>query len=164
MKILSKIWILILVWLFSLLPSFSNARSLFWINDPTPVVTDPTLTDPDGEVKEMKTIAGWTDYETNKLQWILQFPERTDYATPLWYALSLIKVSVNWILGILATVALIYMLYSWFLILSSWADDKNAKKGRKWISTAAIALAWLWLAWIFVSAMIWFITLMTEAD
>ena len=99
----------------------------------------------------------------DKLQWVLRFQEREEYSTTLWYAVSLVQVAINWILWILAFVALAYMLYSWFLVLSSWADDSKAKKGRKWISTAAIALAWIWLSWLIVSAMIWFITFLSES-
>lgn len=109
-------------------------------------------------------IAGWSAYQTDKLNWILKFPARSEYSTPLWYALRLIQISINWILWILATVALIYMLYCWFLVFSSWADDKNSQKGRKWISTAAIALAWIGLSWLVVSAMIWFINNLTGAN
>lgn len=155
----------ILVYLFAgfliVMPSFSDARSKFWQDKWTspgqqPVVEDPTIDDTD-----INNIAEWTSYETNKLEWILQFPERDQYSTTLWYAIRLIQVSINWILWILATVALIYMLYCWFMVFSSWANDKNAQKWRKWISTAAIALAWIGLSWLIISAMIWFINILT---
>lgn len=150
------------VWFLILVPSFSDARSIFkqpeWYNHKEQKVDKPTLDD----YELTGTIAWWTSYETNKLEWILKFPEREQYSSTLWYALSLIQISINWILWILATVALIYMLYCWFLVFSSWADDKNAQKGRKWISTAAIALAWIGLSRLIISLMLRFINILTN--
>jgi len=48
------------------------------------------------------------------------------------------------------------------LVLTSWSDDKNAEKWKKWIKTAIIAIAWIGLAWLIVSAMIWFIHIITD--
>lgn len=161
MKKFYKICVCLLVWTLVSALSFSSARLPIWIKeDPTPEITDP-------KVKWQNitgTIAEWSKKWTQKLEWILEFPERTDYATPLGYALRLVQISINRILWILAFVALVYMLYSWFLLFSSWTSDNNAKKGKKWISTAAIALAWIGLSWLIVSAMIWFITLLTKAS
>lgn len=161
MKKFYKICVYLLIWLLIFLPSFSSAKSKFWQDKRTwqkPVVEDPTI-----DNEKMETIAQGTHNTTyNKLQWVLRFNEREEYSTTLWYAVSLVQVAINWILWILAFVALVYMLYSWFLVFSSWADDGKAKKGRKWISTAAIALAWIGLSWLIVSAMIWFITILSE--
>ena len=49
------------------------------------------------------------------------------------------------------------MIYCGFLVFSSGSDDKNASKGKKWISTAAIALTGIGLSWLIISAMIRFI-------
>jgi len=99
-----------------------------------------------------------------KSKWILHLPQADEYKTELWYALALVKIAVNRILWMLAFVALIYMLYCWYLILSSWSDEKSAEKWKKWIKTAAIAIAWIGLAWLIISAMIWFIKVLTESD
>lgn len=161
MKKFYKLCVFLLVWLFVFIWSFSDARSVFkqpdWYHHNNQKVNPAKLDD-----DEMSSIEQSIKYENSKLNWVLQFPQKSDYTTTLWYALSLIQISINWILWILATVALIYMLYCWFLVFSSWADDKNAQKGRKWISTAAIALAWIGLSWLVVSAMIWFITMITQ--
>ncbi len=165
MKKFYKICVYLLIWLLIFLPSFSNASSKFkqgdWDMRKSMTVDDPMINE-QGEKNKMETIPQWIAQKTNRFEWILQFPTRTDYATPLWYAIRLIQVAINWILWILAFVALVYMLYCWFLVFSSWTEDKNAQKGRKWISTAAIALAWIWLSWLIVSAMIWFINILTE--
>ena len=112
--------------------------------------------------QEITDINIWPQKFTDKLGWILHLPTKTDYTTSLWYILSLIQILVNWLLWILAFVAIIYMLYCGFLVLSSGSDDKNASKGKKWISTAAIALAWIGISWLVISAMIWFIDLISN--
>lgn len=96
------------------------------------------------------------------LNWIIHIPQPSEYETTLWYVMKLIQVAINRVLWMLSFVALIYMLYCWFLVFSSWSGDKNAQKGKKWISTAAIALAWIGLSWLIVSAMIWFITIWSK--
>lgn len=161
MKNFYKICTGLLVWLLIATLNISSARLTIWEREPSkPVVNEPKWS---GDVIN-GNIDGWSNGLANILQWILQFPERTDYTTPLWYALRLVQVSINWILWILSTVALVYMLYCWFIIFSSWTDDKNVQKGKKWISTAAIALAWIWLSWLIVSVMIWFITIVTKVN
>ena len=167
MKKFYKIWVYLLVWLLVLLPSFSSASSKFkqddWDMRKSMDVKDPAIYE-GGDKKYMEAIPQWIAQKTNRFEWILQFPERSDYTTSLWYALSLIQISINWILGILATISLTYMLYCWFLVFSSWTDDKNASKGRKGISTASIALAWIGLSWLVVSAMIWFISNISQVN
>ena len=113
---------------------------------------------PQIEGEEIEKINSWWKTFSDKLEWILQIPQKGDYTTSLWYVTTLIQVIINWLLWILSFVALVYMLYSGFLVFSSGSDDKNASKGKKWISTAAIALAWIWLSWLIISAMIRFIS------
>ena len=105
----------------------------------------------------------WSKTFTDKLQWILHLPQKNGYETSLWYILSLIQIIINRLLWILSFIALVYMLYCWFLVFSAWSDDKNTAKGKKWISTAAIALAWIGLSWLIISAMIWFISIISAA-
>ena len=112
---------------------------------------------PQIEGEEIEKINEWWKTFSDKLGWILQIPQKEDYTTSLWYVTTLIQVLINWLLWILSFVALVYMLYNGFLVFSSGSDDKNASKGKKWISTAAIALAWIWLSWLIISAMIRFI-------
>lgn len=168
MKIFSKVCLFLLVWLLISVLSFNyaDARSKFVQNEwKWRLTTSPNVDSPKVDDQEIEgTISEWTAYETNNLEWILRFPSRSEYSTTLWYALKLIQFSINWILWVLSFVALMYMLYCWFLVFSSGADDKNMQKGKKWISTAAIALAWIWLSWLIVSAMIWFISSITKVN
>lgn len=124
--------------------------------------SDPKISGSD--ITDVDPIGSWSKAIWNKSIWILNFPHVTDYDTELWYFLALIKIAVNRILGMLAFIALIYMLYCWFLVISSWSDDKNASKGKKWIKTAAIAIAWVWLAWLIISVMIRFIGVITKSN
>ena len=101
--------------------------------------------------------AKWDDSK-----WIINLPIPDDYDTSLWYALALIKIGTNWLLGMLTVVALVYLIYCGFIILSSWTDDKASSKWRKWVKTAAIAIIWIGLSWLIISAIIWFIQVMTD--
>lgn len=118
--------------------------------NPIPKVDDQELTDSD-------PIWQWIDTTSSKGLWILHLPKSSDYDTNLWYVLAIVQIAINWILWMLAFVALVYMLYCWFLVLSSWSDDKNVSKWKNWIKTTLIAIAWIGLAWLIISAMIWII-------
>ena len=65
--------------------------------------------------------------------------------------LNLIRNWVNYALSLLGFVALIYLLYHGFLILTAAGDDEQYKKWMKWLRIAATAIAWIWLSWLFVS-------------
>lgn len=137
--------------------NFINAIT---IEDKNYVTGNPTVSDTDISW-EANPIQGWSKLFGDKLKWILNnIAQPSNYDTALWRAMSLIQTTINRLLGMLAFFALIYMLYCWARIFSAWADDANVKKWKKWISTSAIALAWIWLSWLIISAMIWFINLM----
>ncbi len=156
MSIIKKFWIA-LFWIITIFsiniwfcrmdnwedPSYRNKT----YKPETPKVGTSTITD----------IGDWPKTFSDKLQWILHLPKPENYNTSLWYIITLIQIAVNRLLWILAFVALVYMLYCWFLVFTSGSDDKNASKGKKWISTAAIALAWIWVSWLIISAIIRFI-------
>ena len=108
-------------------------------------------------VSDTDSIWSWSKVMWDKSTWIVHLEQVENYDTELWYALSLIQIAVNWILWILAFVVFGYMLYNWFLVLSAWSNDKNVAKWKKWISNAIIAIVWIGLAWLIISAMIRFI-------
>ena len=158
MKIIKQLWIIafsivsvFVINLWYCLPTWQPIQTPFEAES-SPIIDD----------KEIENINEWWKTFSDKLEWILRLPQKNDYATSLWYVTSLIQISINWLLWILAFVALVYMLYCGFLVFSSWSDDKNASKGKKWISTAAIALAWIWLSWLIISAMIRFINIIAS--
>ena len=124
--------------------------------------TDPKINEE--EIAKQDPTWQWIKVMWDKSKWILHLPQSDNYETELWYLLALIQIAVNWILWMLAFIALVYMLYCWFLVLSSWSDDKTASKWKDWIKSAVIAIAWIWIAWLIVSAMIWFIQLITNTN
>lgn len=109
-------------------------------------------------------LADWQDAIASKTPWIIKPAEEiTDHWTALNHTIHLIQVAINWLLWILATVALIYVLYCGFLIFTAGSDEAWVKKWTKWIKTAAIALAWIWLSWLIVSAILWLINNLTPS-
>ncbi len=76
--------------------------------------------------------------------------------------LDTVKVTINWLLWILATVALVICLYAWFKMLTSWSDSKGYDAGLKTLKNAAIWLVIIWLSWLIVSAIFWFINSATN--
>lgn len=107
-------------------------------------------------------INSWWKTFSDKLGWILHIPQKDDYSTSLWYVISLVQITINWLLWLLASVVLIYMLYYGFLVLSAWSDDKNVSKGKKWISNATITIVGIGLSWLVISAIIRFINMISK--
>jgi len=73
--------------------------------------------------------------------------------------LDTIKSTINWILWILATIALVICLYAWFKMLTSWWDSKWYDSWLKTLKNAALWLAIIWLSRLIVSAIFWFVNL-----
>ena len=74
--------------------------------------------------------------------------------------MTVIKKMINYALWMLALVALVYLIYHGFLILTAAGDDAQYKKGLAWAKYAAIAIAGIWASWVLVSAIFWLIALM----
>ena len=165
MKKFIKIWLFLLCNIVLLSMNFQFVK---WdMNNPISNKNKPsnnyTVVDPEIDGNQIKDnpIWEWSNHISDKSEGILQYSYKTeDYEGRLWYVLALIQISINRLLWMLAFVSLIYMLYNWFLILSSGSDSKNADKGKKWIKNAAIAMAGIWLSWLIISAILWFINLM----
>lgn len=73
--------------------------------------------------------------------------------------LDTIRNTINWVLRILATVALVICMYAWFKMLTSWGDSKWYDSGVNILKNAALWLVIIGLSWLIVSAIIWFIKL-----
>ena len=71
--------------------------------------------------------------------------------------LDTIRNAINWILGILATVALVICLYGGFLMVTAAGDEKKYQKGLGVLKYAAIGLAIIGLSWMIVSVVFWFV-------
>lgn len=160
---LKKIWLSLLWTILSVWITFLCNPCLWALSNWNPIIPPTnTNTDPKINQKNVSSIEGWSHWMSEESKWILHLPKPGDYNTWLWYVIALIQIAINRLLWILAIVALIYMMYCGFLILSSWSDETKAWKGKKWISTAAIALAWIGLSRLIVSAILRFITIMAN--
>ncbi|UFX82831.1 Mbov_0395 family pilin-like conjugal transfer protein [Candidatus Absconditicoccus praedator] len=68
-----------------------------------------------------------------------------------------ITVIVNYFLGILSLVALVYLLYHGFLMVTAAGDDEKYKKGGAGIKYATIALIGIGVSWFFISLLIYLV-------
>lgn len=84
--------------------------------------------------------------------------EIRDHGDAVDETLALIKRIINYALSIASLIALIYMLYHGFLIVTAAGDDGQYKKWLEWIKFAAIAMMWIATSWLIVSFIIWIIT------
>ena len=66
-----------------------------------------------------------------------------------------IQTAINRVLRILATITLLFVLYAWFLMMTSGWDQKKYDSWLSIIKNAAIWLAIIWTAWLIVSARFW---------
>ena len=98
----------------------------------------------------------WED-ESWIIEWITRILGTKNW--PSSALLDTVRSTINWILGILATVALVICIYAWFKMLTSWGDSKGFDSWLKTLKNAALWLAIIWLSWLIVSAIIWFINL-----
>lgn len=73
--------------------------------------------------------------------------------------MDVIKNMINYALWMLALIALVYLLYHGFLILTAAGDETQYKKGLSGIKYAAIAIAGIGASWLVVSTIFWLIAL-----
>jgi len=71
--------------------------------------------------------------------------------------LDTITKAVNWLLGMLAFIALIICLWGGFQMVTAAGDDGKYKKGMTILKQAAIGLVIIGVAWMFVSVIFWII-------
>ena len=69
--------------------------------------------------------------------------------------LDTITNAVNWILGMLALIALIICLWGGFQMVTAAGDDGKYKTGMTILKQAAIGLVIIGVAWLFVSVIFW---------
>ena len=78
--------------------------------------------------------------------------------------LDTIKNAINWLLWILATIALVICLYGWFKMMTAAGDEKKYGDGLKVLKYAAIGLAIIGLSWMIVSVIFWFVGTLGGGD
>lgn len=79
--------------------------------------------------------------------------------------LTSITKAINWILGMLAMIALVVCLWGGFQMVTAAGDDGKYKKGMGILKQAAIGLVIIGVSWMFVSLIFWLIgTLSSTTD
>ena len=77
--------------------------------------------------------------------------------------LDTITNAVNWILGMLALIALIICLWGGFQMVTAAGDDGKYKKGMGILKQAAIGLVIIGVSWMFVSVIFWLIGTVSDS-
>jgi hypothetical protein len=78
-----------------------------------------------------------------------------------WLVSSVIQTAVNRVLGILALIALLILLYAGFLMLTAAGDDDRYNKWFTILKQVALWLVMIWLAWLIVSMIFYLIDFIT---
>ncbi len=69
--------------------------------------------------------------------------------------LDTISNAINWLLAMLATIAVVICLYAGFLMVTSAWDEKKYEKWLTILKYAAVGIAIVWLSWLIVSVVFW---------
>lgn len=69
--------------------------------------------------------------------------------------INVIKSFINWMLGMLALIALVVLLWGGFQMVTAAGDDAKYKKGFKILQQAAIWLVFIGVSWLLVSVIFW---------
>lgn len=69
--------------------------------------------------------------------------------------LKVVKWAVNWVLGILGLIALLFLLYGGFEMVTAAGDDKKYSAGAKILKAAAIGLVMIGMARFIASGLFW---------
>ncbi len=100
------------------------------------------------------------DSRINK--WIISAEDPiTNYDSWAFKTLKFIKNLLNYFLGFLGFITLIYLLYHWFLVVTS-SDENKHSEALKALKNWAIAIWWIWLSWIIVSAIFYLVNIIVS--
>ena len=84
-----------------------------------------------------------------------------DHSTAQNQTFQIINNFINYALGLLALIALLYLLYHGFLMVTATGDEEQYNKWLQWIKYAGIALAGIGVSWFIVSLIFYLIGLIT---
>ena len=142
---IKKFYNYIIVSMFAMVVTLSTS-TVFWV-----VTKDPSV------------LGGDNSY-VNPLEW-----KRT---TGLWVAgsgtgqwewfLDVVRNAINWLLGILALITLVLLLWGWFQMVTAAWDEKKYDAWFTILKQAAFGLMMIWVAWFVVSMIFFVINLVTK--
>jgi hypothetical protein len=75
---------------------------------------------------------------------------------------NVVKGGVNWVLGILALIALIILLWGGFQMVTASGDEEKYKKGFTILKQAAIGLILIGIAWFIISIIFWLVNITAQ--
>lgn len=78
-----------------------------------------------------------------------------------WGLIRAIKTAINWVLGLLALIALIIALWAGFKMLTAAGDEKKYDAWFTMLKQAAIGLIMIGISWLLVSFIFWVINTIT---
>lgn len=76
--------------------------------------------------------------------------------------LTFISYVINRFLGLLAFVALLYLIYHAFMVLISYNSEEKVSEHRSAIYISAIVIIGIWFSWLIISAMFYIVAIITE--
>ena len=132
-KVLFSLWVFWLIWIWSLwlVNAQTTTTNAFW----NPEWADFWSWD---GANDLNVAARTNKYNTNGM-------------------VPTIKKFINWVLGMLSLIALVICLRGWFQMLTASGDEGKYKKWFTILKQAAIALAVIWLSWLFVTLILYLI-------
>ncbi len=78
--------------------------------------------------------------------------------------IAAVKIAINWVLGLLALIALVICLYAGFKMLTAAGDPKAYGDGIAILRQAGIGLIMIGISWLLVSFVFWVINLITNTQ
>lgn len=138
-KNMKKILLLITI-LFSLSPSVFAAWNIFWTNT-TDIIYCQWST---------CTLDNWTKAVKVWLTWIEKNRTATEYILDL----------VRYLITFVSLIAVLYIIYAWFRVLTWWWDEEATKKAKK---TVVWVLIWIVLMWLAYSIVLWIVQVVTSS-
>lgn len=73
--------------------------------------------------------------------------------------INVVRGAVNWVLGVLALIALVILLYGGFQMVTASGDEDKYKAGFTILKQAAIGLILIGIAWFVISIIFWLVSI-----
>lgn len=105
------------------------------------------------------TATQWGDFttQTNSAQWIAVKWAWTQSGAEGWGLIKWVKNLINWVLWLLALVALCVLLYAGFQMVTAAGDAKQYDSWFTILKQAAVWLIFIGVSWLIVSFIFWVI-------